>query len=263
MEYKQGAAWYWYPITSIVIIGLMFFAINYLLPNQPMNGQGDCGTGYIAKDGSAPFEYSGDQNVCKVMVKAGSQGQGEACYGFKYPPANQSDGCYNVSGLGSSSVSVGGGGTSPECKEISHVEFYACEETNTPTSPPPATSTETSTPEEATETPTQTATSTDTDVPTVTATTPFKFWTPTPLTPTPPETATYTPTASTFTPTFEITPPDTLPPPPKKKTGTPALLLPDTGFDGSEANAEEPWYAPAVFLLALGAFFLLMRWRRR
>jgi hypothetical protein len=276
----------------VIVMAVMFAAIEFALVEQPLQGQGNCGDGFIAKDGNAPFEYRGDQNVCKVIVKAGSQNQGDACYGFKFPPASQSDGCYNVRGLGSSSVTVGGGGTSDECKSISHVEFYSCPEptdtdvpTSTPTSPPedtatpttPFTSTPTETEAPPTETPTPdpTPTETETEPPgTGTSTsTPNTSETPTPTepndTPTPPTgTSTWTP-GPTVTPpsvTVTITTTSTVTPtgPKREKTGTPQVRLPDTGFAGSDSDdgGSGGWIG-VVTLGIIMAYFAFSAWLRR
>ena len=242
-------------ILLLALLGaVMVWAFETFLPDQPL--QGNCGEGYIYKDGSSPYEYNGDQNICKVTIKAGSQIQGKACFGFKYPPSNQTDGCYSVGGLGSSSVRIWGGGTSNDCKAISHVEFYVCSITNTP--PPP--NTDTPTPIIETDTPTpKSPTATNTDLPT---NTPIITQTPTPNTSTPTDTSTpigtNTPTDSSITPTVTITPPNTLPPPSKGKTGTPKVLLPASGIDGS-IDSKESWYIPIIFIVGLGLLFLSVR----
>ena len=235
----------WKDVLGVIILSVLLVGtLEYFFPrNQP--GAGNCGSGYIAKDENSPFEYNGGQNVCKVTIKAGSQEQGEACYSFRYPPANQSNGCYNVSGLGSNSVSVGGGDTGPDCKGISHVEFYSCPvpPTDTPTIPPPPTDTSTPTETEPTptetEAPTQTPEITPTNTqdlpsPSPTPTIPWKFHTPTPrgsATPTETPGTTETPESSR-TPTQYVSPTVTVSAtpgsPPKRKTEAPPIL-PDAG----------------------------------
>lgn len=269
----------------LLLGGGLIFAFKYALPaiEQPMQGQGNCGEGFVSKDGSAPFEYDGDQNICKVFVKSGSQGQGDACYGFTFPPASQSDGCYSVRGLGSTSVRVTGGGTSSECKEISHVEFYACPRPTDTTAP-----TSTSTPE-ATDTPLPSPTSTasqtvspPSETPTATSTseetqeTPFKFWTPTPNTPgpTPSETpdtprSTRTPTETGPTPTWTLTPPGTTGTPtpgqPKRSvTPTGSVRLPQTGFmDARGDESAGAWIGigllGVILLIVTGRFIIARR----
>ena len=247
-----------YALVTIVICVPMFLAINYLLPGFDQPLQGNCGTGWIAKDESSPFEYDGDQVVCKVIVKAGSQGQEDACYGFKYPLANQTDGCYNVKGLGSNSVVVTGGGSSPECKEISHVEFYGCATTDTPTS------TSTSPPSEETAPPSPSPTT-----PTATNTRPAQStFTPTPWTETPTsESPTETPGTTELPPTVTSTsegptPTQTVgtatstgtasPPKPKRSpTGTGLVVLPATGLRGTSDNDGGAWLGVILVVMLI------------
>jgi len=230
-------------IAALVGLGLvLYFAFRYTLPQQPATGSGNCGEGWIAKVNASPFSYSGDVPICKVIIKSGSQNQGDACFSFKYPPPSQSNSCYQVSGLGSTSIRASKIGDGPDCKDISHIEVYACPNpTNTPTTTQRATPTDTqeiptststqeiptNTPETPTDTP---EIPTDTpEIPTDTPATPFKFWTPTPVT--------ITPTLPvTITPTLPVTPtPPTLTLTPPIPTGTPGkgkkpTELPRTGF---------------------------------
>lgn len=108
-----------------------------------LQGIGDCDGGYVHKDEFAEnqtsFTYSSSFTINRVFIKAGSQNQGQACFGFL---ANGSDGCYQVSGLQSKVVTVSKVGSGPECKDISHVEFYydtpCCTPPPQPTDPPTA-----------------------------------------------------------------------------------------------------------------------------
>jgi len=151
-------------------------------------GLGDCGSGYVEKTNSNGeiAEYNGTEVIGSVYVKSGSQNQDDgSCYLFTEDGSN---GCYAVSGLGTTSVTVTHVGTGPDCKEISHVEFYAAQVTATP---PPATATATST-----STATATATLRSTLAATATATfTPTATWTST-ATNSPTATATHTATAT-------------------------------------------------------------------
>jgi hypothetical protein len=63
-----------------------------------------------------PWAYSGDRPVCALCIKAG-QGR------FSFVE-DGTDGCYTVTGLGTTNVTVTGGGTSRYCKDISNVVFY-------------------------------------------------------------------------------------------------------------------------------------------
>lgn len=132
---------------------------------SPQQGLGDCGSGFVEKTNSNGeiAVYNGTEVIGSVYVKAGSQNQEDgSCYLFTEDGSN---GCYAVSGLGTTSVTVTHVGSGPDCKEISHVEFYAAQATATP---PPATSTTT-----ATSTPTATATATLRSTMTATATASF------------------------------------------------------------------------------------------
>lgn len=260
-------------IWAVITLGFSFF-----IPNQPLNGAGDCGSNYLAKDETDPFEYDGEQLICGSIVKAGSQVQGEAC--FSLTIANPNDGCYAATGLGTNSVrvrKVGG----DECKGISHVEFYPCQQeepTDIPTSTlasietPTSTQTSTST---STVTPTGTeivSTATNTPTPSQTLETPWKFWTSTPITvtPTSPDiTITATPkdfpTPESPTPTYTITPPDgektptvVLPPGGDK---TPQVALPATGVDGSNTDETMLRFGFAFVLSVIGLFILRYVWR--
>lgn len=110
-------------IGSIFIIGL---GVAIVLQTKVFaQGIGNCGSGFLHKDESAPFGWTrldGDMIIKKVIVKAGSQNQGDACFEFDQAPAN--DGCYEVLGLGTSTVTVIKVGEGRNCKDISHVEFY-------------------------------------------------------------------------------------------------------------------------------------------
>ena len=72
----------------------------------------DCGI----KIEKAPWAYSGDQVIIAVCIKAGTGN-----FAFN---ADGTDGCYTVSGLGTNNVTVSGGGTGRDCKDISNVVFY-------------------------------------------------------------------------------------------------------------------------------------------
>ena len=103
--------------------GLLLVAMAIFLSSRSVfsQGLGNCGTGWVAKDESSPFEYNGEVRITKVIVKAGSQNQGDAC--FEYTQ-NGDDGCYALQGLGGFIVQVWKTGDGKDCKDISHVEFY-------------------------------------------------------------------------------------------------------------------------------------------
>ena len=89
--------WFLQVLALVSLALVMGWAITMLLPNQPLQGQGDCGVGYVEKIESAPFEYDGDQIITKVFVKSGTN-----C--FALTVANPGDGCYLAVGLGTTHV---------------------------------------------------------------------------------------------------------------------------------------------------------------
>lgn len=152
-------------ITNLVVLSLaLSVGLSSLMAPKPVlsQGTGNCSEGSVFKDEQSPWEYTGDQIITRVIIKAGSQIQGEACFVFTQDGSN---GCYAVTGIGTNHVVVTEveGGT--DCKEISHVEFYADEITPTPTETPAPTDTPVPTP---TETPVVTPTPGTDPTPTVT-----------------------------------------------------------------------------------------------
>jgi hypothetical protein len=75
-----------------------------------------CPTKCGIKSERAPWAYSGDKVITGVCIKAGT-----GLFGFDKDGSN---GCYTVTGLGTTKVVVSGGGTSRSCKDISNVVFY-------------------------------------------------------------------------------------------------------------------------------------------
>jgi len=215
-------------IASLLVVAFLGVAFT----NVEAQGIGNCGD-WDGKVESSPFKWTAPDGyvITKVIVKAGSQNQGDACFTFTYPPNSQSNGCYSVSGLGSQTARADNLPYPAEgCHGISHVEFYIAgiTPTATPTTPPPATTEPPVTTEPPTETPTETPVPTNTQTATPTEVTP---------TPTenPEETWTPTPTDSpinTPTPTNEPseTPDPTGTQPPEKRKPTPVPTLPQTGF---------------------------------
>jgi hypothetical protein len=261
-----------------LVVGLTLLLVQFAGDSIAVSaqGQGNCDTGWVEKDENAPFEYNGSETIIKAIVKSG-----EGC--FPLTIASPSDGCYQATGLGTTSVTVIRIGTpGKDCQEISHVEFYPGQvepsptptNTATNTATPTNTATNTATPTETAtivvtdpvDTPTNTPTPTDTPTPTSTAT-----FTATPevtdpvvtLTPTETSTPTATDPAATQTPTdppptntptqpesaSSPTPVPTLPPP----ANTPDLvLIPETGVDLSIANFDFNNDYLMVLLLGLG-----------
>jgi hypothetical protein len=219
----------------LAVAALVSLAILWLSPLQVISaGQGNCESGYVYKDESSPFTYSGEQIINKVIVKAGSeQSTDDPCTEFTQDGNN---GCYAVIGLGTTNVSVTKIGEGRNCKDISHVEFYS--EGQAPTSTPTVTPTLTP---KATNTPTSTPTPTTklTPTPTVKVT----------ITPTGKPTATLTPTIKpSKTPTPTATPTVT-PTPTNEPTNTPTPTPTEDGRGGPESTptpGAQPTATPSV-----------------
>jgi len=165
-------------VLSLLVVLVASFV--FATPVLSTHNTGHCGpSAYLEKDDNgAPFVSSGSNVISSVWIKAG-----QGCFEFT---SDSTNGCYTVLGLGTVNVLVTGGGTGPNCQNISHVEFYGGSVTPTVTDSP-------------TPTPTQEPSATPTDEPSVTPTE-----TPTPtLTDEPSATPTETPTP---TPTEEPSP---------------------------------------------------------
>jgi hypothetical protein len=199
--------------TTFYSLGVASLVISLVLSlaYQPANasemieqGPGNCDTGWVAKVESAPFVYNGSQIITSVYVKSATN-----CFLFSQDGSN---GCYAVSGIGTTNVTVTRVGVpGPSCQEISHVEFYSNETatpTNTPVTPT-ATNTSTSTPTNTPVIPTatNTSTSTPTNTPVIPTATNTSTSTPTntPVIPTATNTSTATPTNTAVTPTATAT----------------------------------------------------------
>lgn len=96
-------------------------------------GLGNCEDGWVEKDESPAFQFIG--NPGKVIIKAGSQNQGQACFEFTQ---DSTDGCYSVSGFGTGNVTVIKIGDGPDCKDISHTEWFGGDIIVTPSPSPSA-----------------------------------------------------------------------------------------------------------------------------
>lgn len=107
------------------------FAVQEASADRPAGppGQVACPEGgtKIDREGPAEFTCREGQVVTGICVKAGTPG-----YGVGDGATENGAGCYEYSELGGSSGSVGGGGTSSECKTISYSVFYC-----SPGEPPP------------------------------------------------------------------------------------------------------------------------------
>jgi hypothetical protein len=224
-----------------IIFGIAFLLVGLALsmvmvPGEAteVNGQGNCDTGWVYKDESSPFSYSGSETIVKAIVKSG-----QGC--FPLTISSPSDGCYQATGLGTTSVSVTRIGIphGDVCQSISHVKFYAGP-TDPPATDPPATDPPATDPP-ATDPPATDPPATDppvTDPPPTTeapATTDPPATTQPPATTEPPVT---TDPPTTTTPTEEVitpTPPPTMPQP--TSVGTSQVLIPQTGIDLTNRGA--------------------------
>jgi LPXTG-site transpeptidase (sortase) family protein len=155
--------------TSLVIfsiIGLISQAFFLKTPQVRGQGAGNCQSGYTAKIESAPFTYTAEGIISRLFVKAGSQNQEDgACTEFT---GNGDNGCYRVEGLGTNTVTVTNIAGGPDCKDISHVEFFLVDPT--PAQPTATPIVPTSTPVIPTNTPTvaiPTQVPTETLIPTI------------------------------------------------------------------------------------------------
>lgn len=132
---KITSFWFSFLVILWILISLLslILLIISLVTKVHAQGLGNCNTGWVFKAESEPFGVGMIHgSINKVIVKAGSQNQGDACFEFT---ADGDDGCYRVSGFGTDLVSVQKIGGGRDCKDISHVEFYA-EEVTTPTPEP-------------------------------------------------------------------------------------------------------------------------------
>jgi hypothetical protein len=114
-------------------IASMLVAMVLSIVHQPAKADdySPCGVGFEVKlTGSGPFTYTTNPGyvISQVGIKSGS-----GCFYFT---ANGSDGCYQVSGIGTPTVYIGGGGTGSDCQAISHAIIYTAQKI-TPTEPPP------------------------------------------------------------------------------------------------------------------------------
>lgn len=111
------------------IIAFLILAFAIRSSRASAQGLGNCGE-FTFKDEQFPFGFTLPNGIVKkLVIKAGSQNQGDACFEFIQ---DGDDGCYSVSGLGTASASATKIGEGPECKDISHVEFTGEDPTPTP-----------------------------------------------------------------------------------------------------------------------------------
>jgi hypothetical protein len=82
-----------------------------------VNPEDVCPTGGIKDDSGPTWEATTatDIIILDAVIKAGNETTAFTSDG--------TDGCYTVTGLGTCHATVTGGGTGPDCKQISHVVF--------------------------------------------------------------------------------------------------------------------------------------------
>ncbi|WP_322806515.1 hypothetical protein [Thermanaerothrix sp.] len=243
---------------------------------QVQQGAGNCfASGSSIKDNNGNDGWAitapAGKVFTEVAVKAGAEQSGGGCF---YTQSDRiiyisNNACYQVSGIGTGTVTVTQLTNNNICKGISHIEgIYGDPVMPSPSPSETVTPTESATPTE-TVTPTESATPTETVTPTESATptetvTPTESATPTEtvtetaiIPPTGDNTPTPDPGQPTATPepgqpTQPTTPP-TLPPPPPPppSSGQPGLLIPVTGADQTQTHS-----LLLTFLASLGFAFL-------
>lgn len=134
-------------IGLFVLLALGFGAASYLdeesVGTAPAaaQGQGNCLGGGATKidnpGDTTTITAPGGQVITQVAIKAGTP-----CFIFN---ADGTQGCYTVSGIGTSTVTVTRSGSGPTCKEISHIEYVTGTAPPPPPPPPPTTTTTTTT----------------------------------------------------------------------------------------------------------------------
>jgi hypothetical protein len=215
---------------------------------QPVQAQppGECGVGYVFKkeNPTNPYTYTAPIIISHLYIKSGSPQQGEACYLFT---EDGSDGCYEVSGLGTNIVTVERIGSGQDCKQISHIEFYA-DDNPTPTQVTPTAITKTPTATPKTPTATQETPTATQVTPTATQETPTATQvTPTATQETPTATQ-VTPTATQETPTATQVTPTATQETPTATQGTPtATQETPTATQGTPTATQEtttPTFTP-------------------
>ncbi len=135
-------------LTKTIVILLTLSIVFYTRINLYAQGMGNCADGQI-KIESDPFTYTDPQGlpISSIWIKAGSAQSTDdnQCTQFDQDSNN---GCYSVTGIGTSTVTAQKVGDGPDCKDISHIEIVLVQAENTPTTinTPTPTLTLTSTP---------------------------------------------------------------------------------------------------------------------
>ena len=218
-----------------------------------------------------PYTYDASPKiVTAVCIKAGSPQSGGGNTGWiesdgTYDIDGEPGGCYEVSGIGTGSVTIQKVGSGPSCQDISYIRVKTGDPTPTatatPTETPTPTPTATATPTE-TATPTSTPTPTPTPTPTATATLPPAQETPRPPSPSPSPTlppAQETPRPPSPSPSPTLPPAQETPRPPSpsptlppaQETPRPPSALP-RGGGAPPTGGASPWpYVAAIVVAAM------------
>jgi len=212
-----------------------------------------------------PYTYDASPKiVTAVCIKAGSPQSGGGNTGWiesdgTYDIDGEPGGCYEVSGIGTGSVTIQKVGSGPSCQDISYIRVKTGDPTPTATATPTETPTPTPT---ATATPTETATPTSTPTPTATATLPPAQETPRPPSPSPSPTlppAQETPRPPSPSPSPTLPPAQETPRPPSpsptlppaQETPRPPSALP-RGGGAPPTGGASPWpYVAAIVVAAM------------
>lgn len=106
-------------LVALLLLPLISMGVATALgrPDHPNSNPQQCPLDGGVKVERAPWTICGSRTVCAVCIKAG---QNQIRLTVDHP----TDGCYTVTGLGTGNVTVTGGGTSRDCKDISNVVFY-------------------------------------------------------------------------------------------------------------------------------------------
>jgi hypothetical protein len=108
-------------LSYVLGIASMIVAMFLTIIQQPASAQqgNQCGTGFDDKiEGTGPFTYttSAGKVISEIIIKAGQN-----CVSFT---SSGSDGCYEVSGIGTQTVTIKRIGDGKTCQEISNVLIY-------------------------------------------------------------------------------------------------------------------------------------------
>lgn len=119
------------PLSALIVVGLL----HQFSTQVYTQGLGNCDPNHDVKVDGEQFVTDINKRWVKAIIKAGSQNQGDACFEFTQDGDN---GCYAVFGLGTDTAHAVKIGSGRDCKDISHVEFFAEDVEATPNPSPSA-----------------------------------------------------------------------------------------------------------------------------